>query len=277
VTVRVLAVPRPARWYTEPLTVELPGATVAYRREGGGEPVLFLHGHWLTRRWTPFHARLAESVDLVAPEHPGFGESPAPVEPLDRDDLVLVYRDLLDALELPAVHVVGYGLGAWLAADLAVWLRPRVRSLSVIAPFGLRVPGSPIADVFILDPTTYDEVYFGGDAADFAAEVPGVGTPAQGGVEEFAQRYGELGAAARLMWQRRYDLKLDTRLPRLGLPALVVAAAEDRVVPAAHPARWAELLDARTVTVPGAGHALVLQCPQETADAVSAFVQEVSR
>jgi pimeloyl-ACP methyl ester carboxylesterase len=172
------------------------------------------------------------------------------------------------------VHVAGYGLGAWLAADLAVWCPERVASLSVIAPFGLRVPGEPVADVFLLDPATYGEHYFGGDPVPDDL-VPGTGTPAQGGVEEWAQRYGEMGTAASLMWGRRYDLALERRLPQLAVPALVVDAEHDRVVPPAHAQRWTELLGARRVTVPGAAHALVVQQPERTADAVAQFVTEV--
>ena len=109
--------------------------------------------------------------------------------------------------------------------------------------------------------------------------MPGVGTPASGGPEAWARRYGVMGAAARLCWQRRYDLALETRLPRLrerGLPALVVAGESDAVVPAGHPARWAELLGATSATVAG-GHAFPLTAPDVTAAAVLDHVQETAR
>lgn len=267
-------VPRPERYWTEPQRLVVDDVELALRREGSGPPVLYLHGHWLTRRWLPFHARLAGSVDLIAPDHPGFGDTAAPEWLRGRDDVVLFYRRVLDLLDLRRVHVVGYGLGAWLAADLAIWCPERVSSLSVVAPFGLRVPGEPIADVFLLDPATFGEHYFGGGPVPDDL-VPGTGTPAQGGVEEWAQRYGEMGTAASLMWARRYDLALERRLPKLGVPALVVDAEHDRVVPPAHAQRWTELLGARRVTVPGAAHALVVSEPERTADAVAGFVTEV--
>ncbi len=269
------AVPRPSHEYTEPQQVEVDGTSVALRRQGEGEPVLFLHGHWATRRWLPLHARLAESVDLLAPEHPGFGESPMPAWVGGRDDVVLLYRDLLDALALPSVHLVGYGLGGWLAADLAVWFPERVRSLTLLAPYGLRVEGHPIGNMFLMNPAEFPAAY--GLPAD-SEIVPGVGTPDQGGTREWAHRYGEMGAAARLMWQRRYDTALDTRLPRLaarGLVSLVVGAEDDRMVPAPHLARWAELLDARNVLLPG-GHAFPITEPDRTASTVLDLIQETS-
>lgn len=237
--------------------------------------MVFLHGHWLTRRWTPFHQALAESVDLLAPELPGFGETPLPPEVTGRGDVLLLVRDLLDRLDLDQVHLAGYGLGGWIAADLAVWFPTRVRSLSLLAPFGLRVPGHPLVDVFVLNPATYADMYFEGDDADHTDLVPGAGTPDQGGAEEFAHRYGEMGAAARLMWQRRYDTKLDARLPRLDVPALVVGAPGDRIVPTAHIDRWTALLRARQLRLDGGGHAFPVQRPEAAARAVGDFVQEV--
>lgn len=265
----------PARWYTPPERIDVDGIPLAYRRSGSGPPVLFLHGHWLTRRLTAFHERLASTVDLVAPELPGFGETPLPDWLRCREDLTLFLRDVLDRLAMPRVHLVGYGLGAWFAADLASYFPDRMASLCVIAPYGMRVPGYPIPDYFAMNPADYADAYFNGAMEGFEDCVPGVGTPAQGGVEEFAHRYGELGAAARFVWSRRYAINLEWRLPRVaerGVRSLVVAAGADRMVPAGHIEAWARLLGAATVVVPDASHALLLQTPDTVADAVAAHV-----
>lgn len=264
----------------EPTTVTVAGTDVLVRRAGDGPPLLLLHGHWATRSWLPLHAALAERADVVAPTLPGFddGDEP-PAWITGREDVVLLLRDLLDGLRLDRVHLVGYGLGGWLAADLATWFPTRLASLSLLAPFGLRVPDEPIEDVFLMNPERFSEAY--GLPEDVMADpelVPGVGTPVHGGPEAWARRYGVMGSAARLMWQRRYDLKLEHRLPRVaatGLASLVVSGADDRVVPSGHPARWAELLGARTATVPG-GHAFPLTAPDQTAAAVLDLVQETS-
>jgi hypothetical protein len=42
-------------------------------RGGEGRPLLFLHSLLGETRWLPFHQKLAESFDVVAPAHPGFG------------------------------------------------------------------------------------------------------------------------------------------------------------------------------------------------------------
>jgi pimeloyl-ACP methyl ester carboxylesterase len=267
-----MTAPTQPRWHTEPQLADVAGTSIAYRRDGQGAPLLYLHGHWLTRCWSPFHARLAESLDVIAPEAPGFGNSPLPPWVTGRADVVLLYRELLDELGVQRAHLAGHGLGAWLAADFAIWNPGRVASLTVISPFGLRVPGQPIADVFILNPAAYQDAYFSGAPVD--GVVPGPGSPADGGPEGFAARYGDMGAAARLIWDFRYDLKLEHRLPRLGVPALVIAAEEDRIVPSAHTARWAELLGARQATVPG-GHAAIVQRPEQVAGHIASFAAGV--
>ena len=70
--------PRPRNYYTEPERIDVAALPTAYRREGTGEPVLMLHGAGLTRMWLPFYAAAAKNCDFIAPEHPGFGETPLP-------------------------------------------------------------------------------------------------------------------------------------------------------------------------------------------------------
>ena len=102
------AVARPSSpYYSEPSHLLVGDLDVAYRRAGSGEPVLFLHGAGSTRMWLPFYERLSQSVDLIAPEHPGFGDTAFPDWLDGFDDLVLHYRDFLELLSLERVHLVG--------------------------------------------------------------------------------------------------------------------------------------------------------------------------
>ena len=110
------AVPRPRSYYNEPQWIGVGDLDVAYRRKGTGEPTLFLHGAGFTRMWLPFHEWLSQSVDLIAPEHPGYGATEMPDWLEGFEDLVLHYDDLLDAFGLETVHLVGYSLGGWIAA-----------------------------------------------------------------------------------------------------------------------------------------------------------------
>lgn len=250
--------------------LELPDGTVTVLRRGGGEPLLFLHGSHFAGRWLPFHERLESAFDVVYPIHPGFEEGQPPRWLQGIDDLVLCYRDLLDELGLDRVSIVGHALGAWVAADVAVLWPERVAGLVLVAPLGLRVPDHPPADFLSMPVDALAELLFGGDPGPHAELLPDGDDP-----EEFARYYGEAGVSARLIWERRYDLKLERRLPRVRVPALVVAGEDDRVIPAAHAARWVELLpESRLETIGGAGHAVLVQEPERAAELVGAFLQE---
>jgi pimeloyl-ACP methyl ester carboxylesterase len=250
-------------------TLQLADGPLHLRRAGSGEPLLFLHGSHLAGLWLPFHAALAEAHELVYPLFPGFREGQPPAWLRGFDDLVLALRELLDALELSRVHVVGWALGGWVAANLAVFWPERVSSLVLVSPLGLRVVGQPPFDYLASDPARLPELLFDGNAAAHASLLGDPSEPA-----DYARAYGENGVSARLIWERRYDLKLERRLPRVQVPALVVRPENDRVVPAAHAERWAELLpQARLELVSGTAHGLPAQAPDALAQLISAFTQ----
>jgi pimeloyl-ACP methyl ester carboxylesterase len=260
-------VPRPRHFYTEPEWIEAGGLRVAYRRKGDGPPTLYLHGAGLTRMWLPLYEQIAQSVDLIAPEHPGYGETEMP-EWLDGfDDLVIHYDTLLDALELERVHLVGYSLGGWIAAELAVFYPRRFDSLTLITPIGLRIPGKPLGDVFAMDPETLFMTMFN-DPANAAQVLPDIES-----LDEIEHQFGEAATLARLAWNPRFDPKLERRLARVTCPTLVVRAEHDRMVPDEMAERYAELIaGARIETVPGTGHALVVEQPEKTANVISSFI-----
>jgi len=263
------SVPRPRHFYTEPEWIEVGGLRVAYRCKGQGPTTLYLHGAGLTRMWLPLYERLSGSVDLLVPEHPGYGETEMPDWLDGFDDLVIHYDSLLDALELERVHLVGYSLGGWIAAEIAVFHPRRLESLTLVTPIGLRIPGKPVGDVFAMDPETLFMTMFN-DPTNAPQILPDIES-----LDEIEHQFGEMATLARLAWNPRFDPKLERRLERVSCPTLVVRAEHDRLVPDEMAERYAELIDgARIETVPGTGHALVVEQPEKTADVISSFIQE---
>jgi pimeloyl-ACP methyl ester carboxylesterase len=261
--------------YTEPETIDVGGLEVAYRRKGTGPATLFLHGAGATRMWLPFYERLSETVDLLAPEHPGFGDTPLPDWVEGFDDLVLHYRDLLDAFDLDRVHLIGYSLGGWIAANLAIFYPHRLKSLTLITPAGLRIPEAPMTDFMRMPPEQIPDVLTNGRTEDYLDYLP---DPHD--LDAAIRGYSEASTFARLAWNPRYDYRLDRRAPRIALPALVIEPDEDRLLPNAHPRRWAELLpNARLAKVSGernpTGHWLIIQEPDRAAETIRSFIQEV--
>src|SRR5215470_10542621 len=100
--------------------VTVRGCNVGLMRGGAGQPLVILHGASGAGTWLPFMRSLADSYDVIVPEHPGFGVSDTP-DWLDTiHDLAYFYLDFLAALDLDRVHLVGVSLGGWIAAEIAI-------------------------------------------------------------------------------------------------------------------------------------------------------------
>lgn len=258
--------------YTEPSYLDVGGIRVAYRRKGSGQPLLFLHGAGLTRRWFPLYEYLAQGFDVIVAEHPGFGDTELPEWLTEFDDLVIHYAQLLDALGFQQAHIAGHSFGAWIAAELAAFYPERLLSLSLIAPGGLRPdPSEPMRDMFRMSPEEGMDALLGSDAdrwADYLDE----GDPGA----QMVQDYREATALARVSWNPRYDLKLERRLSRVRCPAQVIVPDEERLIPPSVAKKYAELIPGATfVTVSGDSvptqHLLIIQEPKRLAEQVASI------
>ncbi len=264
-----VTVPKPDRYYTPPEFIEVQGIPVAYRRAGKGEPVLFIHGAGYTRRWIPLYQALAQHVDFIAPEIPGFGETPAPKWFRHFDDLTILLDEFLSRLGLDRVHLIGYSMGGWAAAEFAAFYPRRLKSLSLLTPIGLRLPDNPGVDMFQLSvPELMDRLF--NDKV-----VQQEFTPDPENFDEGIHLYSEFAAAARLVWAPRYNLALERRLQRLTCPTLVVRAEDDRLVPNEMAEKYAEIMpNCRLEKIPETGHELCLERPTALATVLNRFIAE---
>ena len=122
-------------------------AVLAADEAGEGVPLLLLHAFPLSRRmWWPQLAALAGRCRMLAPDLPGFGESPAlggapsPVQAhsaarspspaaCGMDDMAAAAVRLLDARGIPAAVVCGLSMGGYVALALYDRFPERVRGL----------------------------------------------------------------------------------------------------------------------------------------------------
>jgi pimeloyl-ACP methyl ester carboxylesterase len=111
------------------------GVTINYRSIGSGEPILLVHGYGDNlKMWAGLADSLATAHRVIAVDARGFGKSskPAGVANYGRamiEDLVA----LLDTTGTRQAHVVGYSMGAMLAAELALSHPDRVRTVTLAA------------------------------------------------------------------------------------------------------------------------------------------------
>src|SRR5271170_44868 len=115
-------------------------------RRGNGRPILLIHGVNPVSPKAPFLDALAEHGEIIAPSHPGFGNSPRPGDFDTMYDLVHLYLEILDALPAPAL-VIGLSFGGWIAAEVAVSGSPKLDRLVLVDPVGIKLGGREERDI----------------------------------------------------------------------------------------------------------------------------------
>ncbi len=230
--------------------------------------MLWLHGAGGIDAWTPWMDALAATHDLIVPDHPGWGESATPAWFDNIHDLAYFYLDFIAALGLPRVDLVGHSMGGWIACEIAVRNTASLRSLTLVAPAGLRVAGAPPFDIFLAAPEALARAAFHDQAfAEGLSAVPV--TP-----ERLDARLRNQYAAARAGWQPRlYDPHLAKWLHRVDVPTLVVWGENDGILPVAMQPEFVRLIPgARAATIPQCGHIPHVERTAAFLDCVLPFV-----
>lgn len=226
--------------------VTVAGATIRMLRGGSGPPLVFLHGAGGHTGWMVFLEALSQRFPVFAPEHPGFGQSDDPPWLDTVGDLAYFYLDLLSALGLDRVHLMGTSLGGWITAEVAVRNTARLASLTLIGAVGVTAEGEPIPDIFRMSVEENLQPYY----AD---------------PQRAAHRLGDLGNAdmnvvaknrttvTRLAYRPRFhNPDLGKWLDRIDVPTLLIWGAQDGLVPPRFGEAYRALIPgARLVVRPG--------------------------
>jgi pimeloyl-ACP methyl ester carboxylesterase len=249
--------------------LQVSGVRLSVQRSGTGTPAVFLHGSAGVADWPPYLRAIAERYAVLVPDHPGFGESDDPDWIRTVDDVAMLYLDLFDTFPAP-VHVIAHSLGGWIAAEMAIRNCTRMRSLTLIAPVGLRVKGVPIADNFIWSPEENARALFVNQALSermIAAEPDEAQTDIL-----IRNRF----AAAKYGWQPRwYDPTLAHWLHRIRVPVQIIWGDGDKLVPPVYAQHWAEHIPGTRVTsIVQASHLPHIEQPDAVTNATLAFLGE---
>ncbi len=233
-------------------TMVVSGVSLEIEVRGTGRPLLFLHGgEGLApdRAWLDL---LAARYRVIAPWHPGFGDSELPDWMMGVDDLAYLYLDLANQLGLNDAILAGASFGGWVAAEMAVRNPARFGRLVLIDPLGIKnrgVTDRDIADMHAVPRERFMELAW----AD----------PARGAVDYTTLPETELAAIVRggqafahFGWKPyMHNPRLKRWLHRIGIPTLLLWGEQDRIVTPAYGEGYrAAIPGAVLQIIPDAGH-----------------------
>lgn len=264
----VIVAPRRAMPHSDDM-IDVRGTRIRRLRGGKGPPLIFLHGASGHVGWLPFLDCLSQNFDVIAPEHPGFGSSDDPPW-LDRtSDLAYFYLDLIDALKLDRVHLMGTSLGGWTAAELAVRNTSKLASLTLVCAVGIVADGVPMDDIFRMSAEeNARRFYF--DPERVKRRLDALATA---DVRVVAKNRSTV---VRLGYPRFLNPELSNWLHRIDIPTLLLWGENDGLVPPRFGHAYRELIpNSELVVIPRAGHAPFEEQPDAFLDAFGAF--QISR
>ena len=226
-------------------------------REGGeATPIVCIHGAVIAGAYLlPLAARLARDRRVLVPDLPGYGRSEHPPRVLSVAGLAEALVAWLDVNDVERVALLGHSLGAQVAAHLAAAHPARVERLVLVAPTVDPRARTARAQLWRLVRDAPRE-----RRSLVALELRDL------------RRCGLRRALATI--RIAVADRIETVLPRVEAPALVVRGEHDPLVPR----RWARevarlLPDARAVEIADGPHAVNHRRPRAVAEIVRPFLQ----
>jgi pimeloyl-ACP methyl ester carboxylesterase len=248
------------------------GETALHLLKGGsGRPVVALHGIEGPEGWLAFHEALAATATVYAPTQPGYGATERPDWMETTQHVALFYGWFLQNAGLAPVDLVGFGVGGWIAAELAVMCPASVRRLILVDAAGLRPREGELLDLFVIpwrevvdrcfhDPssaTEYERIYSAAPIIDFGG----------------ARESGRSMAMRTCYRPYMFDPALQPLLGRISAPTLVVWGAEDQLVPVECGRMYEEAIpNASLRLIEDCGHWPHYEKPRVLAEIVREFV-----
>jgi pimeloyl-ACP methyl ester carboxylesterase len=200
--------------------------------------------------------RLGAETAVWTVDLPGFGKSSKPPRPLGLAGLADALAGWLAAMDIADACLLGSSFGCQIATDVAVRHGDRVAALVLSGP--------------TTDPTARSwHVTLGRWLRNHVRESPRMFPLNLADYRDCGTRRMFATFAASL------KDRIDLRLPRIGVPALVVRGERDTLAPQA----WAEevtrlLPEGRLATVPGAPHMIPFKNPEALAGLVTDFLAQ---
>lgn len=268
----------------------LHGNELAYRMAGDGPTLLLVHGlAGSSRTWRAVMPGLARDCRVLAPDLLGHGESDAPRGDYSLGSFATQVRDLLVALDIDRVTVVGHSLGGGVAMQLAYQYPELAERLVLVSSGGLGREVSWFLRAAALPGAEYVmPVVFPGFVRDigdrFSRAVEGLGWRSPRVAEMWASYSSLMDVGHRAAFVRTVRAVIEpggqavNATNRLYLaaevPTMIVWGDRDPIIPVAHAHAAHDAMPMSQLEIfEGAGHFPQSEQPQRFIDSVLDFVR----
>jgi pimeloyl-ACP methyl ester carboxylesterase len=254
--------------------IPIAATTLELVDRGLGRPLLFLHASEGLAPERPWLELLSQRYRVIAPWHPGYGNSPLIDVGGSVDDLAYLYLDLAAQLGFEDAVLVGACFGGWVAAEMMVRSTARFSRLVLVDPLGIKIGGREERDIADMHALPRDE-YLKLAWAD----------PAKGDIDFASLPESELAVIVRgreafalYGWKPyMHNPRLKRWLHRIDCPTLLLWGAEDRIVTPAYAEGWRQAIPGSQLEIiPRAGHFPHWEQPEAFVERLSAFVDKNS-
>jgi pimeloyl-ACP methyl ester carboxylesterase len=111
------------------------GLKMYYEVHGSGDPVVLLHGSFMTitNNWTPWIDELSKTRKVIAIEMQGHGRTADIQRDFSYENLADDVAALLEHLKIPRADLIGYSMGGAVAMQCAIRHPDQVRKVVVIS------------------------------------------------------------------------------------------------------------------------------------------------
>ena len=251
--------------------MNLNGVEVRFSQRGTGIPILLLHGGEGPLEDKVFVDLLSQRFNVIAPTHPGFGGTLIPDHFDHISDLIFLYLDFLDRLDLQEVLLIGFSMGGWIAAEIAIRNDSRLWQLILVDAVGVKVGDREerdIADVFALSYEKLIEFTF----HDISL-APSLENISEEELQIIAANRTALGVYTWTPYM--HNPKLARRLHRIKVPTNFIWGRSDRIVSIDYGKKYCSMInDAKLTILDNAGHLPHLETPHTFADTVFNMVKK---
>lgn len=237
----------------------------------GGTGILVLHGGGGPQSVAGLAAALSEHAYVVTPVHPGFNGTPRVPWLHSVDDLADVYLDLLDALSLNSVMVIGNSLGGWIGSEMTLRdIHGQVKSAVLLNAVGIRPDDDgQFTDIRTMPPAEIGKLSFHNPA--FRPDPAALSEEQRAGMAA-NQKVNASYAGEYFI----FEPGLRRRLHRVTIPVLVAWGQDDGVVTAEYGRSYAaSFANGRFQPIAEAGHFPHIEQPGAVLGAIGDFVDNV--